>query len=61
MYLLASSTQQRLQPCLLAVPMALGMASNQLLRGLFPFHYIYACATQRIHGLYTTSAVLKSN
>ena len=42
MHLLASSTQQRLQRCLLAV----SMASNQLLRGLFPFHYtVYTGAT----------------
>ena len=45
MHLLASFTKQRLQCCLLAVC----MASNQLLRGLFPFPlciytiYMYLC------------------
>ena len=41
MHLLASSTKQRLQCCLLAVH----MATNQLLRGLFPFPLYHACAS----------------
>ena len=41
MHLLASSTKQRPQRCLLAVR----MASNQLLRGLFPFPLYITCAT----------------
>ena len=50
----------RLQCCLLAVH----MASNQLLRGLFPFPLcILVLLTgffQRIHCLYTTSVIIKS-
>ena len=52
MHLLASSTKQTLQRRLLAV----GMASNQLLRGVFPFplytcvtHWLLSKASQFIH------------
>ena len=43
MHLLASSTKQRLQCCLLAV--RYDMASNQLLCGLFPSPLYHACAS----------------
>ena len=59
MHLLA---KQRLQCCLLGVR----MASNQLFRGLFPFHYtilvLLTIFFEKIHDLsYITSAMLKCN